>query len=276
MDNPDRNCGIEIPAFFRARGVTAQPLADFVGTLWYWRGYSLPKAKERILPWGTVELVINLNDRPLDYSVISGPHSRAFLIDRVPEDELVGIHFKPGGAFPFLSSPYDDFLNRNICTADVWGQSVIDRLISRVKEANTVDDKLDCVQAWLSEIAVRPIEHHPAIRPALRAFSAAPNFWSSQLLAAASNISQRRFIERFRDEVGLTPKLFCRIRRFHMVIQGIGQRKDVDWSDLALASGYYDQSHFNHEFREFSGLTPVEYLEQRIPDHLGHVRATAS
>ena len=276
MDSTDYNSDVDMGAFFRARSVTAHPLADFVGAVWYWRGYSLPVARERILPWGTVELVINLSDKPLEYSVISGPHSKPFLIDRALEDELVGIHFKPGGAFPFLDMPYQDFLNQHVGVADVWGHTVTDRLISSIREAGSIDDKLDCLQVWLTETADKPIRHHSAVRDALRAFCAEPNVWSSESIAAASNMSQRGFIRRFRDEVGVTPKLFCRVRRFHNVIQAIGQQGDVDWSDLALANGYFDQAHFNHEFREFCGFTPSKYLAQRIPNHPGHVQGRAN
>jgi AraC-like DNA-binding protein len=44
----------------------------------------------------------------------------------------------------------------------------------------------------------------------------------------------------------------------------------VDWVDISLSCGYFDQSHFNHDFREFSGLSPTQYLELRT-EHLSHV-----
>src|SRR5438309_1041184 len=73
-------------------------------------------------------------------------------------------------------------------------------------------------------------------------------------------MSPRRFVDLFRSEVGLGPKVFCRVRRFHEALRRTERLTDVDWADVAQWCGYYDQAHFNHDFRAFSGLTPSSYL----------------
>jgi AraC-like DNA-binding protein len=62
----------------------------------------------------------------------------------------------------------------------------------------------------------------------------------------------------------VSPKAFCRIRRFNEVLTRIEQRSEVDWADVALSCGYFDRAHFNHDFRAFSGLSPSDYLRDRI------------
>jgi Helix-turn-helix domain len=66
------------------------------------------------------------------------------------------------------------------------------------------------------------------------------------------------------SEVGVSPKVFCRLRRFPCALRQVDGRSSVNWTDLALVCGYYDQAHFTHEFREFAGLTPTEYAQQRV------------
>jgi transcriptional regulator GlxA family with amidase domain len=130
--------------------------------------------------------------------------------------------------------------------------------------------KFRVLEKWMMWIASRPLRHHPAVSFAMSEFQRDPGLLSSAAVAEKVNLSQRRFIQLFRDEVGLTPKLFCRVLRFRNVVRRIQQLRDVDWVDIALSCGYFDQSHFNHDFREFSGLTPTEYLELRT-EHPSHV-----
>jgi AraC-like DNA-binding protein len=70
--------------------------------------------------------------------------------------------------------------------------------------------------------------------------------------------------------VGLAPKLFCRVRRFQKVVRMISAGQPVDWAEVALTCGYFDQAHFIHDFRAFSGINPTSYLADYI-EHLNHV-----
>ena len=84
-------------------------------------------------------------------------------------------------------------------------------------------------------------------------------------------ISHRRFIEVFHRAVGLTPKRFCRIRRFPRVLREAHQAPVIRWTDVAAMCGYTDQAHLIHDFRAFSGLTPAEYTARRTR-HQNHTR----
>jgi AraC-like DNA-binding protein len=118
----------------------------------------------------------------------------------------------------------------------------------------------------------RPLNHHTAVTFAIPELKRNANSSMSQV-AAIVNLSQRHFIHVFSNEVGLTPKLFSRIQRFNRVVRSAAFSDDVDWLDMAMSFGYFDQAHLIHDFREFSGLTPTEYLGLRT-EHLAHVRVT--
>ena len=64
--------------------------------------------------------------------------------------------------------------------------------------------------------------------------------------------------------------MFDRVSRFQRVVQIAHGTDEIDWADLALDCGYYDQAHFIHEFQAFAGITPSVYLESRT-EHLNHV-----
>lgn len=246
------------------------PLADFVELFWYWSGHPRMDERERILPMPNLEFVIQLRDSH-PYAGVSGPRSESFIIDRREASAILGIHFKPGGAFPFLGCAFGELHNTHASLVELWGEKRPRRLLELLHAAPTVDLKFDILERWLLWIADRPLKHHAAVTFAVKKFREDPGLFSSERLAREANMSQRRFIELFRDEVGMTPKLFCRVQRFQNAINWINQQAEVDWVDVALSHGYTDQSHFIHDFREFSGLKPSEYLDLRT-ESLNHVR----
>jgi AraC-like DNA-binding protein len=142
-------------------------------------------------------------------------------------------------------------------------------LRERVLAASTCEGKISVLERFLLEQAFRPLSRHPAVRFALREFQ------REQIPAIATvsdqvGLSSRRFIQVFSEQVGLSPKLFCRVQRFQQVLRIIHRDADVDWAEIALGCGYFDQAHFIHDFKEFSGINPTAYLAART-EHLNHV-----
>jgi AraC-like DNA-binding protein len=91
--------------------------------------------------------------------------------------------------------------------------------------------------------------------------------------SAAASVSSTHLAQRFKHLIGVTPKRLARTYRFTAAVLSINPAEPVDWGDLAAAAGYYDQAHFSHEFREFTGLTPTQYIEVRrrfLWEHPGH------
>jgi AraC-like DNA-binding protein len=117
------------------------------------------------------------------------------------------------------------------------------------------------------------LELHPAVAYAVQQFQRAAEGSKVSEVCGRIGLSSRRLIELFRREVGLTPKVFSRVRRFQHVLETVRLGKRVDWPRVALDCGYYDQAHFIHEFQAFSGLTPSEYVAAATPN-INHVRLT--
>jgi AraC-like DNA-binding protein len=261
----------------------APPLSEFVDLFWLYEGYEVPHEKERLLPDGSVELVVNLReDRVRVYDshnperfhtipgcLVSGPRSEFFVIDTEGESQTIGVHFKPGGAFPFFKAPATELNNQSVALEYLWG-AASGLLRERLLAARSPAEKFRVLEHSLLEQLARPLDRHPAVKHALHRFFG----WMPQPSVAQVvdeiGFSQRRFIQLFGDEVGLTPKLFCRVSRFQRVIQTAHARSEIDWAVVALDCGYYDQAHFIHDFRGFAGITPSEYLARKSP-HVNHV-----
>lgn len=106
--------------------VPAPPLSEFVELLWLFDGYAPGHARERLLPMGTVELVVNLREDQPDFRdpIVAGPHSEYSVLDTAHEASVIGVHFKPGGAFPFLGLPAGELHNLDVSLDVLWGREV--------------------------------------------------------------------------------------------------------------------------------------------------------
>src|SRR5262245_29966437 len=251
------------------------PLSKFVDSFWLYEGYVPERKTERILPTGTLELVINLRQNELRFydperhencsrfsgAIVSGASGRGFAPDTAGEALIIGVHFKPGGAFPFLGLPAGDLADTHVDLETIWGPSA-GRLRERLCEARTSAERFQVLQDALLGRLRHGMEPHYAVSTALEMFGR--NLGGPIVREAAKylGLSQRRFIQVFKEEVGMTPKLFSRIQRFQQTRAFILQNPSPNWANLALDFGYFDQSHLIREFLEFSGLSPTAYLNR--------------
>jgi AraC-like DNA-binding protein len=140
-----------------------------------------------------------------------------------------------------------------------------------MSEAKTLELRLRRLEeALLTHLRiVRPV--HPAVAHALHRLSTANNVRD---VVKETGYSQRRFIALFREEAGLTPKVFCRLLRFQSMLTQFKACPTTTWSQLAYDAGYSDQAHLNREFREFSGVTPGAYrsFSSYSPAHIPVLR----
>src|SRR5690349_17921745 len=112
--------------------IPSDPLREFVGLMWYWRGHEAPYSTERVMPSVSAELIINLGSGLTKSAGLTGPRSEVAIIKRTPFEELIGIHFNPGGAFPFINCPLVELHGRGVTLADLWGEQAAAELIDRL------------------------------------------------------------------------------------------------------------------------------------------------
>ena len=266
-----RSEGRAQPGRIAAKFQPQAPLSDFIDCIWYWDGYVQPHSRERLLPDGSISLVFDLSRDSGDTAedVLTGARTTSFVLETSKMFATLGVHFKPGGAFPFLRFPAHELSEQSVPLDAVFG-SAVRGLRDRILEPSTPRQKFRIVEQWLTGLAGRSLQRHPAVEFALHHFESCttPNIVSK--VTERLGFSHRYFIEKFNSEVGLTPKRYSRVRRFQRVLAAVGVRHEVDWADLALDCGYYDQSHFVRDFKTFSSLTPEEYLRSCNP-HRNHV-----
>jgi AraC-like DNA-binding protein len=256
------------------RLVPAAPLNAFVEYLWLYDLFEPSHGREKLLPNGAMELIIDLRDHPKHKwdrrdlvngrayrkSWLSGMQTEYIVIEASP-GSMMGVHFRPAGAWPFFDAPLGEFANQVIdFDAVVGGEAGL--LRDQLLEAPTPHQKLRLLESWLLARGGDRLYPDRAVHHALQQMLSLPMRLLIRDLAAKVGISQKHLIHLFDQQVGVRPKQLDRILRFNRVLSTVAKLKDVDWSAVALDCGYYDQSHFIHDFEAFSGMTPSAYFAQ--------------
>jgi AraC-like DNA-binding protein len=258
-------------------------LRPFVKTLWVSdqtsEQHRRAADREHVLPTGDMHLVFRLSDHPLHLfndsldacghtvgcTVVGGVRAAFYVRDVSKPACSVGAQLYPWAAKVLFGAPANELAGRHSRLEDLWGRSAASAR-TRLLEERDPERRLDALESILASRLPKLRGLHPAVALSLEQFTRTADVHA---VVTQSGYSHRRFITLFRHALGLTPKLYCRVQRFQRVLKRVATDQAASWVDLAIAAGYSDQSHFNREFLEFTGVTPGDYRKTSpdLPHH---------
>ncbi|WP_436536129.1 helix-turn-helix domain-containing protein [Actinoplanes sp. HUAS TT8] len=264
--------------------VPRPPLNGLIDDLYYLDG-TAPYARLMLPPMPGALLIVNLGEpfriragteaesaEYADGCVISMP-TRAFEFGYPPRTRSVGAHLKPWGLAPLLPMPASELCDRPVTIEQVWGRLATAELRDRLATAGGPHEMLTVLEQELMRrlhetAGLGLVRHTSGVIAATGGAAAIGD------LGVAAGVSSTHLAQRFKQLIGVTPKRLARTYRFTATVLSIDPAAPIDWSELAGGAGYFDQAHFGHEFRTFTGYTPTRYLEIRrrfLREHPGHV-----
>ncbi len=231
---------------------------------------------DRLIPDGTVNLIIELGDVPQfiydntdlsrkrKYSGawVSGMQMEYISISAANKGMIV-VQFCPSGAYPVLHVPIKELNNLVVDASLILGASIHD-LREKLMEAPTVAQKIEFLEQWLSSRILEQTVPAAVVQYAVEQTLHNPTTINIQDIKDKIGYSHKHFIQLFNKYIGLSPKQFQRIVRFNKTLESINQGMAINWAQLSLDCGFYDQAHFIKEFKNFSGLNPTEYLSENV------------
>jgi AraC-like DNA-binding protein len=255
------------------------PLNNFIDRFIYMEGLTFTHTLDRFLPDGNTELIIDLMETPqyihdnhtleiiqvCRHAWVSGVRTRPITIPAGTNNKLLVVAFKKGAAHPFYSFPMSE-LTDSVVMADLVFGNAISELREQLCSARSVSEMFCWVEFFLLAKAGDQLHANPiskCIQHAITHITSQPDVLSFQSLSNHIGYSQKHFIDLFRKQVGVAPKQYLKIMRFQKAIHETTRGHSINWSRLASESGFYDQAHFIHDFKEFSGFTPNEYLQRK-------------
>jgi AraC-like DNA-binding protein len=263
------------------------PLSQYVEVIWRAANSGMPSSRQRVYPNGAMALVIHLKQPTASYyfddrifsvrvPLLAGPYSISFHVDPSESTEVIGVLFRPGAGRMFFPVAAHELHNNDVPLSELFPGEA-ERLLNDLCSATGEDAQFLVVEQYLTRKLEDAIPLHPAVRHAIDRLSGDHALLRSvRKIQLDTGFSHTRFIQLFREQVGLTPKLFGRVRRFHALIGRIDKGLPVNWADVAADCGYVDQAHLIHDFREFAGVTPLEYTKQAMLDASQKLLVTAT
>jgi AraC-like DNA-binding protein len=205
-----------------------------------------------VLPDGCVDIVYSPGTaRELQ---VVGAMTSARTFSLAPGQIGFGVRFRPAMSQAFLPVPGLDITDQSIALNDIWGADAR-RLVDQISDARS---PAECIHLFETRL------HKPGEITVVQRLSATIVEQAGQVriddLAFQAGLSARQLRRLFLEQIGLSPKHFCRVIRFRNSLSRLPPAGRSEWAQVALDCGYYDQAHFINEFREFSGFTPGEFV----------------
>jgi len=247
-------------------------LAPFVKCIWSVESdrpiYDAPR--ERILPDSCVELVVHFGDPFRSHfangrsdlqprSFVAGQMRNFLEIEPAGRMGLIAVRFHARGAYLFFPKPLSAVSAALVELENVWGKCAID-WTERIALARGMPERVRIVEDVLLALLRQKDRFDRTVDRCLYLIDTAGGQVRVAQLASEVGLGSRQLTRRFENAVGISPKEFARVSRFLSGVRRLRGSSRQTLTETALECGYFDQAHFNHDFREFAGMTPGEFF----------------
>lgn len=210
---------------------------------------------QETLPYPCVHLVFE-QGRSKVYGVEAGKFSR--LLEN--KGRVFGMKFKPGAFYPFLRASGAKFTDGLIGLQDAFG--VDDKVLEdAILLPEHEEEMKEAAENFLRERLPERDENIREINRIVDFIIDHQEITRVDEVVNQFNLSKRTVQRLFRQYVGVSPKWVINRYRLHEAAERLINGEVVNWAELALDLGYFDQAHFIKDFKAFVGRTPAEYAK---------------
>ena len=179
------------------------------------------------------------------------------------------LDFEPGAMHALLGIDLQQLAGKVLTATDYGDQGLLqlDRIFKNTPKAEDIAPLLDAF--FIGHLPHNQDINYARIQKVIAACDAAKGNISASEMASVACLGERQFLRVFRNYVGITPKQFVRLRRFHRTLQTMQQQasngKNIDLMSVALEHGFCDLSHMALEFQQMGCVSPSHFRMLGIP-----------
>lgn len=226
--------------------------AQYIEAYWIQSNSFKNEINVTVLPDGCTDIILLFNNNRCKQLVV-GCMTRPKVVYLKPSELMFGIRFKPGCAIPFLNISIKEITDKTVSLMEIRDfdiNSITPDLISYKKDLIH-----DIVEKKLKKLFLEK-KFDRTVYLTANFIKQNQGLKSIDDVAHIIGVSRRHLERKFIDSVGISPKLYSRIIRFHYADKMLNTINVDSLISIALDSGYYDQAHFYRDYKEFSGTTP--------------------
>ncbi len=198
--------------------------------------------------------------------VVTGQHTvvRNLFVGR--NFMVVMVVFQPGALYRLTGIPADELQNLSLDGEDVLGNEV-GLINEQLGQANGYGQIIEVLENYLRRLVKQSRKGSHIIEP-ISQLMLENRDKSLEWFSREACLCYRQFDRKFKEWIGINPKLFMRIIRFDAAFRMKNQHPERDWLTIALFCGYYDYQHLVRDYKEFTGHTPNNFfaLDQKAPE----------
>ena len=246
-----------------------RPLAHVVRSFWTLEGNDRVKNDLAIrqLPFSCPRFVIHYQNHfhirvpsgkgeRVPTSILNG-HTHTY------QEYSVNGRFGVVGAYLFPYAPHllfhlsaPDYFNRLLSLEEVLKPAELQSLENEILNASNNEKRINRMAIFLLDKWKKVQQRAEPVNEMVQHILSGNGNIPVVALSEGSGISLKQLDRKFRLAIGMTPKSFSCLVRFQSTVSRFASPSLKNLTDLALEQGYYDQSHFIHEFRRFAGFSP--------------------
>lgn len=223
--------------------------------------------QEKIIPDGYPELImhygdpykININDswELQESTILAGQIRNYFFLENTGESKMFAIKFQPW-ALKELFGIEMSSITDTVIEMPLQIQKTLQKVIAIATGTVSFEEKVVHIEDWFKSYLSNGKFNFSAKYKAVVSLIHKKGSIPLKELQEDYQISERGLERYFRSYIGLSPKFYARVIRFSYIFQLV-QEEEIDWADIVFRAGYYDQSHFIKNFKEFTGEDPSKY-----------------
>ncbi len=207
---------------------------------------------------GQVNYLTDNKNNNVPISAISGLRKSVRLINYSKDTATIIVLFKEAGATAFFKEPLHELFEESVSLDNFIQHRKISIIEEQLAEAQNNNQRIAIIEQFLLSI-LSGLKPDNLISAAIQKIYLTKGIIQIKELANTLYISHDAFEKRFRRTVGTTPKQFSSIIRMKSIIST--RPKSQTLTNIAFDAGYFDQPHFNKNFKLFTGLTPTDFFK---------------